>query len=108
VSVLARVRWAVTIPGLIAVAIAGSHIRSAAAVLPPVTIASSVNTAGAHSRVSDADIDIRSRDSAGGAVDLYGNPVSDAVAEYSLDSTGSLYELHSPRTELPRLSPPKS
>jgi len=41
------------------------------------------------------------------AVDLYGNDVSDAVATYKLDSDGSLYELHSPRTELPRLSSPK-
>jgi len=30
----------------------------------------------------------------GAAVDLYGNEVSDAIATYSLDPTGSLYELH--------------
>ena len=41
------------------------------------------------------------------AVDLYGNGVSDAVARYRLDSDGTLYELHSPRTELPRLSAPR-
>jgi len=44
----------------------------------------------------------------GEAVDLYGNEVSDAIATYSLDPAGSLYELHSPQTELPRLSEPKS
>jgi len=44
----------------------------------------------------------------GEAVDLYGNEVSDAIATYSLDPTGSLYELHSPQTELPRLAEPKS
>ena len=44
----------------------------------------------------------------GAAVDLYGNEVSDAIATYSLDPTGSLYELHSPQTELPRLAEPKS
>ncbi len=44
----------------------------------------------------------------GGTVDLYGNDVTDAVAEYTLDPAGSLYELHSPQTELPRLGIPKS
>lgn len=43
-----------------------------------------------------------------GSVDLYGNDVTDAVAKYSLDATGSLYEVHSPQTELPRLGSPKS
>lgn len=42
------------------------------------------------------------------ATDLYGNEVTDAVAKYKLDATGSLYELHSPQTELPRLGSPKS
>jgi hypothetical protein len=42
------------------------------------------------------------------AVDLYGNEVSDAVAKYSLDPGGALYEEHSPQTELPRLASPKS
>ena len=41
-------------------------------------------------------------------LDLLGNPVSDAVATYKLDAAGSLYETHSPRTELPRLGSPKS
>jgi hypothetical protein len=44
----------------------------------------------------------------GAAVDLYGNEVNDAIATYTLDPTGSLYELHSPQTELPRLGSPKS
>jgi hypothetical protein len=43
-----------------------------------------------------------------GAVDLYGNEVNDAIATYSLDPGGSLYEVHSPQTELPRLGSPKS
>jgi hypothetical protein len=42
------------------------------------------------------------------AVDLYGNEVTDAVAKYQLDETGTLYELHSPQTEVPRLKPPKT
>jgi hypothetical protein len=46
--------------------------------------------------------------SGGGFTDLYGNEVNDALATYTLDQSGSLYELHSPRTELPRLGIPKS
>jgi hypothetical protein len=38
--------------------------------------------------------------------DLYGNDVSDAVATYSRDRAGSVYEEHSPQTEVPRLAPP--
>jgi HAMP domain-containing protein len=45
---------------------------------------------------------------ADGVVDLYGNDVSDAVAEYTLDAAGSLYEVHSPRTELVHLASPKT
>jgi hypothetical protein len=41
-------------------------------------------------------------------IDLYGNDVSDAVAKYQLDSDGSLYELHSPQTQLARLASPKT
>ena len=40
--------------------------------------------------------------------DVYGNEVTAAVATYKVDATGTLYELHSPRTELPRLASPKS
>jgi hypothetical protein len=47
-------------------------------------------------------------DEASGFVDLYGNEVTDAIATYTLDQGGSLYELHSPQTELPRLGIPKS
>jgi hypothetical protein len=41
-------------------------------------------------------------------LDAYGNEVTNAVAEYSLDPAGDLYELHSPQIELPRLGSPKS
>jgi hypothetical protein len=53
---------------------------------------------------ADAVVPVR----ASGTVDLYGNEVIDAVATYSIDPAGSLYELHSPQTELPRLASPKS
>ena len=42
------------------------------------------------------------------ATDLLGNDVMRAVAKYKVDETGSLYELHSPHTEIPRLGIPKS
>ena len=42
------------------------------------------------------------------AVDSYGNEVNRAVATYQFDATGSLYELHSPQTEVPKLRPPKT
>ena len=41
-------------------------------------------------------------------VDLYGNEVSDAIATYSLDSSGALFEEHAPDVELPQLGIPKS
>ena len=41
-------------------------------------------------------------------VDLYGNEINDAVAKYQYDATGSVYELHSPETEVPKLAPPKT
>lgn len=47
-------------------------------------------------------------DAPNGFVDLYGNDVTDAIATYTFDQAGSLYELHSPQTELPRLGIPKS
>jgi hypothetical protein len=47
-------------------------------------------------------------DDSRGSVDLYGNDVIDAVAQYTFDGTGALYELHSPQTEVPRLRSPKS
>ena len=52
--------------------------------------------------------DDQDQDGANGFVDRYGNEVSDAVATYTFDQAGSLYELHSPQTELPRLGIPKS
>jgi hypothetical protein len=50
-----------------------------------------------------------SRDSAiEGDLDAYGNEITHAVAEYSLDPAGALYEEHAPQVELPRLASPKS
>ena len=63
-----------------------------------------VTSSRSHSPVMAASRDAADR----AAVDAYGNEVTDAVAEYSLDPAGDLYELHSPQTELPRLASPKS
>jgi hypothetical protein len=41
-------------------------------------------------------------------LDLFGNPVNSAVATYQIDDTGTLYEVHSPQTEVPRLGSPIS
>jgi hypothetical protein len=50
-----------------------------------------------------------SRDSADESdVDSYGNEVTPAVAEYSLDPAGNPYELHAPQIELPHLASPQS
>ena len=57
---------------------------------------------------TDDDSDSLDSDDVAGPVDLYGNEVTDAVAKYRLDASGMLYELHSPRTEVPRLGSPKS
>jgi hypothetical protein len=40
--------------------------------------------------------------------DMYGNEVSDAVAEYTVDNSGKPYEMHAPEVELPHLGSPKS
>lgn len=59
------------------------------------------------SAVSVPDTD-RRQDEDDSSIDLSGNDVTDAVARYRLDATGSLYEVHSPQTEIPRLGSPKS
>jgi hypothetical protein len=41
-------------------------------------------------------------------IDAFGNEVTQAVATYKIDSTGDLYEEHSPQTEVPRLGSPKT
>jgi len=58
--------------------------------------------------LSETTGDTLDPDEADETIDLSGNPVTSAVAKYKFDATGSLYEVHSPQTELPRLVPPKS
>ena len=42
-----------------------------------------------------------------GQFDLRGNEILRPVERYGVDGRGSLYELHSPHTEVPRLGPPE-
>jgi hypothetical protein len=65
---------------------------------PPVTSSRSAPPVVAASRDSATESD----------VDSYGNEVTPAVAEYSLDPAGNPYEVHAPQIELPRLAPPQS
>ncbi len=48
------------------------------------------------------------REEAPPRLDRYGNDVSNAVATYTYDRAGVVYEEHSPQTEVPRLKPPIS
>jgi hypothetical protein len=40
-------------------------------------------------------------------LDIRGNEIVRPVERYGVDPRGSLYELHSPHTEIPRLAPPE-
>lgn len=39
-------------------------------------------------------------------IDLYGNPIDEAMGDYRLDGRGDLYERHAPDTALLKLAPP--
>jgi len=103
VTVVARVILVLTLPA----AIAGAAFRPPAAT-PRVAHTAIVTSPAKTPNEAPAGDDFATQDDATGAVDLYGNQVTDAVAKYKLDATGTLYELHSPQTELPRLPSPKS
>jgi hypothetical protein len=108
VNVVVRVALLLTLPALLACAALRTPETARRAVVS--TSGASPSTGGSTllSHPLSAD-DSPSTDEDGSTdVDLYGNQVSDAVAKYKLDSTGSLYELHSPQTELPRLPSPRS
>ena len=40
------------------------------------------------------------------SIDLRGNEIARPVARYRVDARGTLYEVHSPQTEVPRLKAP--
>jgi hypothetical protein len=100
VKAVARVVLAFGVSGVLAAAVFASRtITSTQPPLPPVYAATPAGI--------DAPADRPPADESG-IVDLYGNEVTDAIATYRVDPAGSLYELHSPQTELPRLASPKS
>ena len=72
------------------------------------SIVPSLNTLDAREASEVRGEDQESSDGASGFTDLYGNEITDAIATYTFDRSGSLYELHSPQTEIPRLGSPKS
>lgn len=98
---VARVGLAIGVSTALAAALFES--RTITSTQPPLPAVYTATPAGI-----DAPADHRPADEESGAVDLYGNEVTDAIATYSIDPAGSLYELHSPQTELPRLGSPES
>jgi len=109
VTARARVGLAVFVPFLLLSAIftPGVVTSSQSPVLP----ATATTTATDQMTVTAPGFDILAPEvqpDEDASSDLYGNDVTPAVAKYSFDATGSLYELHSPQTELPRLRSPKS
>jgi hypothetical protein len=91
---------AVVVKGIVLVLVAVALLAFAAGsifTLQPVTSSRSRSSAEA-SRVAGNEE----------GIDAYGNEVTPAVAEYSLDPAGALYERHAPQIELPHLGSPKS
>ena len=98
---VARFAFSLAVLVLVASALFTPRLVTSSQPAPQAVAAAAAMTDGPKTRRAQQDV-------ADGTVDLYGNEVSDAIATYSLDPTGSLYELHSPQTELPRLASPKS
>ncbi len=100
-----RLGLAVAVPILVGAAFFTSQSSPCSTLdVPPAGVATDRVLAAGDERADEADRE----DAADGFVDMYGNEVTDAVATYTFDRGGSLYELHSPQTELPRLGSPKS
>jgi hypothetical protein len=79
-----------------------SHFATKPQKAPP---AADVRRTSLWSDTADGDVQVNDMPE---NLDLYGNEVTDAVAKYRFDASGSLYELHSPQTEVPKLAPPKT
>jgi hypothetical protein len=75
---------------------------------PPAGIEPSLQSKDARQASGVHGEDEETPEGASGFTDLYGNEITDAIATYTFDRSGSLYELHSPQTEIPRLGSPKS
>jgi len=49
---------------------------------------------------------VEGHDSSTPRVDVLGNEIEDAIADYRVDLAGAVYERHSPETAVPRLGSP--
>jgi hypothetical protein len=68
----------------------------------PSSSASLIDPAASGGSETDA-----SADDVGQRVDVRGNEIARPVARYRVDERGSMYEVHSPQTEIARLKPPQ-
>jgi hypothetical protein len=115
VSAAIRVGLTLIAPILVTCALSAPPLPSSSSGPPASTVATGFHdqalapssTAGLRANNAPVAAEVEEWD-AKGLPDLYGNEVSDAVARYRLDDDGSLYEVHSPQTELPRLTSPIS
>jgi hypothetical protein len=108
VNVVQRCVWSVAIAVLVASAFFTPRLATSSLPVEQVSLASGAMNIDARTAGRAAEVPDEQADEAAGFTDLYGNEVTDAVATYTFDRAGSLYELHSPQTELPRLGIPKS
>jgi hypothetical protein len=91
-----------------AVAVKGMVLALIAVALLAFAAGNALTPPPVNSSRSQPSVDAISRDAGGEGVDAYGNEITNAVAEYSLDTAGALYERHAPQVEVPRLGSPKS
>ena len=107
---LSRTLWAVVTSLLFVGAVLTPELVRGSRAEPPSAVATPATSPAPSDDVTSGTSaqDFQDPSDADGPVDLYGNEVTNAIAKYKFDATGSLYETHSPQTELPRLSSPKS
>lgn len=109
-TTVGRVAFVALVPFFLLWALAAAELQSTPTAAHPVArTAAPVSVSSDSAAVpSWPEVDTDQPLAAQSETDLYGNQVDDAVAEYSLDAAGSLYELHAPQVELPHLGSPKS
>jgi len=105
---LSRIGLVVLIPILMVCALLTPQLARGSRIELPVVDRAQMTVISPKDNSTSQDASDQEKNDGDGPVDLYGNEVTDAVAKYKFDATGSLYETHSPQTELPRLGSPKS
>ena len=108
VGTLSRIGLAVVIPLLIVGGLLTPQLARGSRVDVATPIRAQLTVTAPKDDATPGDARAQEGPDADGPVDLYGNEVTQAIAKYQFDATGSLYETHSPQTELPRLGSPKS